>query len=129
MRKLLAPFGLLIGPIAGTALYLFLRIVNGRRRLIAAARTPPGGTKAVAFLLVNNARCIPSGAITFGSRIYTKYRIPSAQLVNHELVHVEQYGRWGWVGFLARYFYEWIARGSEGNLLEVEARLRSPGTH
>ena len=42
--------------------------------------------------------------------------------VIHELKHVEQYERFGLLGFLYRYFKEHLRKGYWNNALEVEAR-------
>lgn len=42
--------------------------------------------------------------------------------VKHELCHVQQYKRYGFIGFLFRYIRESIIRGYHNNKLEVEAR-------
>lgn len=47
--------------------------------------------------------------------------------VRHELMHVEQYRRYGVIGFLLRYVWESIRRGYRNNYLEVEARAVEEG--
>ncbi|MEO7522947.1 MAG: DUF4157 domain-containing protein [Ferruginibacter sp.] len=44
------------------------------------------------------------------------------QWVKHELCHVEQYKRYGFLNFLARYLWESIRKGYQNNKYEVEAR-------
>lgn len=66
-------------------------------------------------------------AIVFGSTIYLHNTSRSEFLsdrkwVLHELKHVEQYRRYGYIGFLLRYVWEWIKRGYYNNRFEVEAR-------
>ncbi|PYE53305.1 DUF4157 domain-containing protein [Deinococcus yavapaiensis] len=45
--------------------------------------------------------------------------------VRHELVHVEQFERYGFLRFLALYLLESARRGYVNNRFEVEARERS----
>lgn len=47
--------------------------------------------------------------------------------VRHELMHVEQYRRYGTIGFLFRYTWESVRRGYRNNYLEVEARAVEEG--
>jgi hypothetical protein len=49
--------------------------------------------------------------------------------VRHELKHVEQYQRFGMVGFLARYLAYSIRFGYANNPLEVEARQAENNPH
>ena len=42
--------------------------------------------------------------------------------VTHELCHVQQYKRYGFVNFLVRYLWESIRKGYYNNKYEVEAR-------
>ncbi len=47
------------------------------------------------------------------------------RVLGHELIHWEQYRRWGLLGFYWRYLW-WAARyGYRDNPMEVEARERS----
>lgn len=66
--------------------------------------------------------------ITFGHTIRLRYAdgdpaVPT--VLAHELVHVEQYERFGFVGFLARYVWYTLRYGYAKNPLEVEARERA----
>ena len=45
-----------------------------------------------------------------------------ARWVKHELKHVEQFKRYGFIPFIARYTIETIKRGYRNNKYEVEAR-------
>ena len=42
--------------------------------------------------------------------------------VQHELMHVTQYRRHGFYGFMIRYLWEWMRNGYHRNKFEVEAR-------
>lgn len=127
MRKLWGYVGAVLGPIIGTAYYLALRARNGGRKLEMTFVVPPGGSDKVPLILVRKAKWLPASAaaITFGKRVYTKALLPSGSLVAHELVHVEQYRRWGWIGFLARYGCDIALHGYAGSWIEDEARNRS----
>lgn len=110
--------GAVLGPIAGTAYYAFLRLVNidGRWQAVVEDDT--------SALLLRSARCIPQGsaAITFGRRVFTRRLMPSRALVRHELTHVRQYARLGWLRFLSRYGAEMATVGYRDISLEQEAR-------
>jgi hypothetical protein len=49
--------------------------------------------------------------------------------VRHELKHVEQYQRFGMVGFLVRYIVYSVRHGYANNPLEVEARQAENSPH
>ena len=76
-----------------------------------------------------------TGGMTLGSLILMKRsRLDDKALLAHELVHVEQYQRHGWIGFLARYLSAYIAGlvrlrrhhlAYEAIPFEVEARNRA----
>jgi len=42
--------------------------------------------------------------------------------IKHELKHVEQFRRYGTLGFLVRYLFESLRKGYKSNKYEVEAR-------
>ena len=44
--------------------------------------------------------------------------------VKHEMIHVEQYRRYGWLGFYPIYFYHHFTKGYRHNPLEKEAFAR-----
>lgn len=119
--------GAVLGPVVGTALYLFIRLVNGRRMLTAEPRRPPGSDRWYAVIVIANAKCIPAGAITFGNRIYMQYPDPSQhkKLLDHESVHVEQYHTLGWWRFLSQYGREFAQHGYAHVHFEQEARERA----
>lgn len=43
--------------------------------------------------------------------------------VKHELKHVEQFRRYGFISFIARYAIETIKKGYRNNKYEIEARM------
>jgi len=68
-----------------------------------------------------------SVAIVFGNTIYlwnvTKQQfLKNDRWVLHELQHIRQYRRLGFVNFLFSYLYEWMHKGYYRNRFEVEAR-------
>jgi len=67
----------------------------------------------------------PYCAITFGQHIYFRDYSVNPDILDHELIHVEQYKRYGFIGFLIRYIYYLLKYGYYNNPLEVEARERS----
>ncbi|HXH23048.1 MAG TPA: DUF4157 domain-containing protein [Dehalococcoidia bacterium] len=71
--------------------------------------------------------------VFFGSHAFNPLDEGSLALLAHELKHVEQYGRYGYVGFLARYFWA-LARNQfrysaelplEAEAYALQARVRS----
>lgn len=69
-----------------------------------------------------------SGAALVWGRTVHLHRITAIQFLSnqrlllHELCHVRQYQRYGFIGFLARYLWLSIRHGYYNNPLEVEAR-------
>lgn len=66
-------------------------------------------------------------AITFGKSIFlhnasSKQIFENKYWLRHELKHVEQYQRYGWIKFLALYLFYSIKYGYYDNPLEKEAR-------
>ena len=66
-------------------------------------------------------------AIVFGNTIYLHNTSREEFLANqawvkHELQHIRQYKRYGFVRFLALYLLESIKKGYHNNRFEVEAR-------
>jgi len=47
------------------------------------------------------------------------------RLLDHELIHWEQYRRWGLLGYYGRYLVWLVAYGYKDHPMEVEARERS----
>lgn len=68
-----------------------------------------------------------SVAIVFGHTIHL-HNTSREELMNnrewlcHELMHIKQYRRYGFTGFLVRYLFEWLKNGYYNNKFEVEAR-------
>lgn len=116
MKRILGALGFVLGPIVGSVFYGYLRFVNRGGRWEA---TFEDNTHAQ---LMRGARGVPKSAITFGSHVFCRRKMPSFALVRHELTHVRQYKQYGWFGFLARYGREQALRGYAGNRLEQEAR-------
>jgi len=127
MRRLYGYLGIALGPILGTAYFLLLKLRNGGRQLEQVRMLPPGGKELVDVIIIRKAKWLPAdaSAITFGKRVYTKALLPSTGLIAHELVHVEQYKRWGWFGFLSRYGADMGLHGYDGSWIEEEARHRA----
>jgi hypothetical protein len=76
-------------------------------------------------------KILPSwvGAITFGRHVFYRDAEPPEWLVKHEAVHVEQFKRYGFFGFLFRYCYGYFENGCDYRKipLEVEAyKISSP---
>ena len=68
-----------------------------------------------------------SVAIVFGNTIYlwnvTKQQfLKNDRWVLHELEHIRQYRKLGFLSFLFSYLYEWVRKGYYNNRFEVEAR-------
>lgn len=66
-------------------------------------------------------------AFTLGKTIYlynatAQEFMHNTRWVKHELKHVEQFKRYGFISFLARYTIETIRKGYHKNKYEVEAR-------
>ncbi len=67
-------------------------------------------------------------AIVFGNTIYmwnvTKQEfLKNDRWLLHELEHVRQYQKFGFIPFLCLYLWEWMLKGYFKNRFEVEARL------
>jgi hypothetical protein len=68
-----------------------------------------------------------SVAIVFGSTIHLwkvskTHFLKDERWVQHELEHIRQYKRLGFIPFLAQYIWEWMLKGYFENRFEVEAR-------
>jgi hypothetical protein len=66
-------------------------------------------------------------AFTLGTTIYlhnaTKYEfLHDERWVKHELKHVEQFMKYGYVNFIFKYFIETMRKGYYNNRFEIEAR-------
>lgn len=69
----------------------------------------------------------PKMAIVIGNTIYLhgctkKDFLQNRSWVRHELVHIRQFRRYGWLGFIFRYVLECIRKGYYNNKYEQEAR-------
>lgn len=49
--------------------------------------------------------------------------LSSPRWLRHEMVHIRQFRRYGFMPFVARYLWESLLRGYAGNKYEIEARL------
>lgn len=68
-----------------------------------------------------------SVAIVFGNTIYLwkvskNNFLKDERWVMHELEHIRQYRRLGFIPFLAQYIWEWMRKGYYRNRFEMEAR-------
>jgi hypothetical protein len=66
-------------------------------------------------------------AIVFGHTIHLHNTtreefLNDTRWVCHELKHVEQYRQNGFIGFITKYFFNWMKNGYYNNKFEVEAR-------
>jgi hypothetical protein len=66
-------------------------------------------------------------AIVFGKTIHLcrtskKEFLNDKQWLRHELKHIEQFQRYGFIRFIFLYLWEWIKNGYTNNRFEVEAR-------
>lgn len=71
-----------------------------------------------------NARWVPASwvAICLGRHVFTRYASLSVETLAHEDCHVAQYGCYGFVGYLVRWFYWTRKVGYWDNPFEVQAR-------
>lgn len=79
--------------------------------------------------IIYNSRILLPGrlsVITLGHRILTKRSYISHGVLSHEIVHVDQWERYGWT-FPFRYMWAWVLTGFTyfNNKFEVEARERA----
>jgi hypothetical protein len=70
---------------------------------------------------------VDSVALTLGNTIHL-YRASREELLGndrwlrHELAHVEQFRKYGFIAFIGMYLAEWLKNGYYENKYEVEAR-------
>jgi hypothetical protein len=79
----------------------------------------------IAALLMREKRI----AIVFGSTIHLwdtprEEFIKSTTWLQHELIHVEQFKKYGYIKFIFMYTWELLKRGYYKNKFEVEARAK-----
>ena len=70
-------------------------------------------------------RLLHIDGITIGRTVRIRYAKDEPEafgVLAHECVHVQQYARYGFVGFSLRYLWYSLRYGYERNPLEVEAR-------
>ena len=61
-------------------------------------------------------------AITLSSHVLTRETSLDERVLRHERTHVEQWRRYGLLGFLIRYSWYHFKYGYAGNPFEIEAR-------
>lgn len=61
-------------------------------------------------------------AITLGSHVLTREGTLAERVLRHEEKHVDQWRRFGLMGFLSRYLWYHFRYGYDRNPFEVEAR-------
>jgi len=61
-------------------------------------------------------------AITLSDHVLTREASLDERTLRHEQAHVEQWRRFGLLGFLVRYLWSHFRYGYEGNPFEIEAR-------
>ena len=76
------------------------------------------------------ARClrVNNVAFTLGETVHLynateKEFLQDTRWVKHELKHVEQFKRYGFISFIAMYTFETMKKGYYNNKYEVEARM------
>jgi hypothetical protein len=108
--------GSVLGVVLGTLNFAFLSLVNvgKKRRTIGCAR------------YIFTARGLPkhAHAVTYGSSIFVRdsFDVVDVHVLMHELIHVEQFRRWGWFGMLSRYGADIMQNGYADSYIEQEAR-------
>jgi hypothetical protein len=65
-------------------------------------------------------------AVVLGNSIHLhncseEYFLSNRRWLCHELIHVKQYKKYGVLGFICRYFWEYLKHGYEMNKFELEA--------
>lgn len=126
MRYALGILGTVLAPILGAGYWVWMRIAN--RHTAAEPLTPdPDLQIDTPPRIVRGAKYVPVGAaaVTLGDFIYTRSKFPSTGLVRHEMIHVEQYDRWGFIPFFVRYGWDMGFHGYAASPIEGEARERS----
>ncbi len=78
--------------------------------------------RIAAFKLRSSGAALVWGRTVHLHRITAIQFLSNQRLLLHELCHVRQYQRYGFVGFLARYLWLSVRYGYYHNPLEVEAR-------
>lgn len=126
--------GFITGPISGWIYYLFLIVINkGKKRMPLSAslrdklyRLYPSFDLAE-VRIIGNARGIPYGktAVTHGNYIFCKNdfsedNMEDYNLLLHELVHVEQYRKYGKAVFYILYGFQYLNSGFSYRRIELE---------
>ena len=133
IRSLFEPIGAAGGPVVASALAACARALNAHRirplTPVERARLSPEFTSEELAGVRVAERCIlpllPGFvAITLGNTIYVRgsfEKLPPS-LLAHELAHVRQFRRLGWVGMTAEYGRLWVSHGYRAHPMEIEAR-------
>lgn len=129
-----AAAGFVTGSIAGWIYYLFLMIINnGKKRIFMSSslkdklyRFYPSVDFSKVRIIVN-ARGIPRGktAVTQGNYIFfredfNENNMKDYDLLLHELVHVEQYKKYGKTLFYILYGFQYLNAGFSYHGIELE---------
>ena len=64
-------------------------------------------------------------ALVIWSNIYCLREFLCPALIAHELVHIEQFKRYGFLGLIIRYLYQHYRYGYLNNMYEVQARAEA----
>ena len=117
MRTIKRAIGAVFGLLIVNVYYVWLRFNKRGRKWEAVF-----DDNTHAEILRGARGVVNAGAVTFGGRIFSRRKFPSFQLVRHELTHVRQWRKMGWLRFCAVYGAEQFDVGYKGNRLEKEAR-------
>ena len=80
-------------------------------------------TKHYNGIVGNSLKILGFGAITIGSHIWFADKSQEV-LLPHEMIHVEQYKRYGFLNFIGLYLFYLLVYGYKDNPLEIEAITR-----
>jgi len=78
---------------------------------LARANLVCSGLPARLVKRLNRAGITLGKTVLFGEGHYNPFSPEGLALMAHELKHVEQYGKEGTMGFLAKYLWHWVAQG------------------
>lgn len=70
---------------------------------------------------------VPQVAIVLGSTIHLynttqQQFLQNEKWVKHELCHIQQFKRYGYINFIVKYLWQSIRNGYQNNKYEIEAR-------
>lgn len=122
--------GMVVGPIVGLFYYILLRLVNVDKHSILI--TPQEAStrnvtlkRSVKIFPVARVPVPNMKGITSGHSIFTEFKDLPEKHLTHELVHVEQIERNGFIKQMSLYGQEQALVGYDKNKYENEARQRS----